>query len=119
MNVVYHRCDDTGPRWPLGSNGWPRRRSERGRDEVNEDPKPLEAESEGRKLTVPPGLVVAVLVAVALIFFVVQNNDEVAFKWLFLDMTGPLWVVIVVAAIAGAVLNEVLGFLRRRRRRRR
>ena len=66
-----------------------------------------------------PGLVAAVLVVVALIFFVVQNGDDVAFEWLVFDMTGPLWVVIVVAAVAGAVLSEVLGFRRRRRRRRR
>ncbi len=90
---------------------------------MNEEPKPLEAKPEvkpdGKKLSIPPGLVAAVLVVVALIFFVVQNGDDVAFEWLVFDMTGPLWVVIVVAAVAGAVLSEVLGFLRRRRRRRR
>ena len=86
---------------------------------MNEEPKPLEAKPDGKKLSIPPGLVAAVLVVVALIFFVVQNGDDVAFEWLVFDMTGPLWVVIVVAAVAGAVLSEVLGFLRRRRRRRR
>ena len=86
---------------------------------MNEEPKPLEVKPDGKKLSIPPGLVAAVLVVVALIFFVVQNGDDVAFEWLVFDMTGPLWVVIVVAAVAGAVLSEVLGFLRRRRRRRR
>ena len=86
---------------------------------MNEEPKPVEAKPDGKKLSIPPGLVAAVLVVVALIFFVVQNGDDVAFEWLVFDMTGPLWVVIVVAAVAGAVLSEVLGFLRRRRRRRR
>ena len=86
---------------------------------MNEEPKPLEAKPEGKKLSIPPGLVAAVLVVAALIFFVVQNGDDVDFEWLVFDMTGPLWVVIVVAAVAGAVLSEVLGFLRRRRRRRR
>lgn len=86
---------------------------------MNEEPRPAEVKSEGRKFSVRPGLVAVVLVAVALIFFVVQNNDDVAFSWLIFDMTGPLWIVIVVAAIAGAVLSEVLGWVRRRHRRRR
>ncbi len=88
---------------------------------MNEEPKPPEAkpDGKGKKLSIPPGLVAAALLVAALIFFVVQNGDDVAFEWLVFDMTGPLWVVILVAAVAGAVLNEVLGFVRRRRRRRR
>ena len=91
----------------------------------NGEPRPPVAEpagkkpSDGKKLSIPPGLVAAVLLVVALIFFVVQNGDDVAFEWLVFDMTGPLWVVILVAAVAGAVVNEVFGFVRRRRRRRR
>ena len=83
---------------------------------MNEAPKSSEATPDKRKLPIPPGPVLAVLLVVALIFFVVQNGQDVAFKWLFLDMTGPLWVVIVVAAVAGALLSQVLGWLRRRRR---
>ncbi len=92
---------------------------------MNEEPIPPLAEptgkkpSGGKKLSVSPRLVVAVLLVVALIFFVVQNGDDVAFEWLVFDMTGPLWVVIVVASVGGAVLNEVFGLVRRRRRRRR
>ena len=86
---------------------------------MNEEPKPLEAKPDGKKLSISPGLVAAVLVVVGLIFFVVQNGDDVAFEWLVFDMQGPLWVVILVAAVAGAVVNEVFGFIRRRRRRRR
>lgn len=88
---------------------------------MNEEPRPPEPKPDGKskKLSIPPGLVAAVLLVVALIFFVVQNGDDVAFEWLVFDMTGPLWVVILVAAVAGAVLNEVFGFVRRRRRRRR
>ena len=84
-----------------------------------QEPEPPDAQSDRKKVSIPPGLVLAVLIVVALIFFVVQNNDDVAFSWLIFDMTGPLWVVIVVAAVAGAVLNEVISFVRRRRGRRR
>ena len=76
-----------------------------------------------RKRSVRPGVIVALLVAAALIVFVVQNNTEVPVTWLFVEVNGPLWAVIIVAAVAGAVLSEVLGWVagrvRRRRRRRR
>ncbi len=73
----------------------------------------------GRKLSVRPGVVIAVLVAAALIVFVVQNNTEVPVRWLFVNVNQPLWAVIIAAAVAGAVLSEVLGWVVRRTRRRR
>lgn len=80
-----------------------------------------DAQRPGRRLSVRPGVVVAGLVAAALVAFVVQNGSEVPVKWLFIEVDGPLWAVIIVAAVAGAVLTEVLGWVvgRRRRRRRR
>ena len=77
------------------------------------DPSPA-----GRKWSVRPGVVVAVLVAAALIVFVVQNDNEVPVTWLFVEVNGPLWAVIIAAAVAGAVLSEVLGWVVRRTRRR-
>ena len=55
----------------------------------------------------------------ALIAFIVQNRSDTEVTWLFIDGTWPLWVVIVIAAVAGAVLSEVVGWLLRRRRRQR
>ncbi len=66
----------------------------------------------------PWGLIAAAVVAVAFIVFVVQNGDEAEVTWLFFDTTGPLWVVILVAAIVGAFLSEVAARLVRRSRRR-
>jgi uncharacterized integral membrane protein len=60
----------------------------------------------------------AAVVAIALIAFIGQNRDDTEVNWLFLDGTWPLWLVIVVAAVLGAMLSEVLGWLLRRRRRR-
>ena len=59
----------------------------------------------------------AALIAIGLIAFIVQNGDKTEFTWLFLDGEWPLWMVIVVSAVAGAALSEVLGWLVRRRRR--
>ena len=64
-------------------------------------------------------MVIALVVAAALIVFVVQNGTEVPVRWLFVSMSQPLWAVIIVAAVAGAVLTEVLGWVVGRRRRRR
>ncbi len=63
------------------------------------------------------GVVVAAIFAAAFIVFVSQNTTETGVTWLFFDASGPLWIVIIVAAVAGALLSEVLGFLWRRRRR--
>lgn len=60
----------------------------------------------------------AAVIAVALIAFIGQNRDDTEVSWLFIDGTWPLWLVIVIAAVLGAVLSEVLGWLIRRRRRR-
>jgi uncharacterized integral membrane protein len=59
----------------------------------------------------------AALVAIALIAFIGQNRADTEVSWLFLDGTWPLWLVIVIAAVLGAILSEVLGWLIRRRRR--
>ena len=72
-----------------------------------------------RTLSIRPGVVIALLVAAALIVFVVQNDREVPVTWWFVEVNGPLWAVIIVAAVAGAVLTEVLGWVAGRRRRRR
>ena len=58
----------------------------------------------------------AALVAVALIAFVVQNTDSTPVQWFFIDRSAPLWLIIVISAVAGALLSEILGWILRRRR---
>ena len=72
-----------------------------------------------RRWSVRPGVVAAVVVAAVLITFVVQNGNEVPVTWLFVEVNGPLWAVIIVAAVAGAVLSEIIGWVVGRSRRRR
>lgn len=62
-------------------------------------------------------LVGAAVIAVVLAAFVVQNGSRTEVQWLFVEQSSPLWLVIVVSAVAGAALSEVLGWLIRRRRR--
>ena len=69
-----------------------------------------------------PGLVTVVIaaaIATGLVAFIVQNTDKTRMQWLFVDESAPLWIVIVIAAVAGAALSEVLGWVIRRRRRHR
>ena len=64
------------------------------------------------------GLILSAIVAVVLVVFMVQNTAETEVTWLLFDASGPLWIVIIVAAVAGALLSEVLGWMVRRARRR-
>ena len=64
------------------------------------------------------GLTIALIVAVAAVIFVLQNSDEAAVEFLFLNTTVPLSVVILVSMVLGAILGSFLGYTRRRRRRR-
>ena len=62
-------------------------------------------------------LVVGVLLIAVLVVFVAQNTESTEVTWLVFDRAAPLWLVILIAAVAGAVLTEVIGWLMRRRRR--
>ena len=64
------------------------------------------------------GLVAAGVVAIALVVFIFQNTHETKVEWLvFESESTPVWLVIVISAVAGAVLSEVAGWIIRRRRR--
>jgi uncharacterized integral membrane protein len=74
-------------------------------------------ETPGRRLDF--GVLVAIIGALALLIFILQNTDEEEVTWLFFDASAPLWVVIVVTAVLSVALSQlVLWVLRRRRRRR-
>jgi len=64
-------------------------------------------------------VLIATLVGVGLAAFIVQNTGSTPVRWLVFDGSAPLWIVILAAAVAGAVLSEVGGWVLRRRKRRR
>lgn len=68
---------------------------------------------------IPWGLAAALLLAVAIIVFAVQNTQVVELRFLIWKTTAPLVVIIAVAVVASIVFDEVLGWALRRRRRRR
>ena len=52
-----------------------------------------------------------------LLIFVLQNTEDVKFKFLFLSFTWPLWLYTIVTALFGALVWFGIGVMRRHRRR--
>ena len=52
-----------------------------------------------------------------LVIFIVQNTQDVRFKFLWLTFTWPLWLYTIVTAVFGALVWFGLGVIRRHRRR--
>lgn len=62
-------------------------------------------------------LIVALIVAVLLVIFAIQNRHRVSVDFLFLSWDGRVIYVIIVSAIAGALTGWLVQRTRRRRRR--
>jgi uncharacterized integral membrane protein len=53
----------------------------------------------------------------ALVIFMIQNTDDVTVQFLVWDFTWPVWLLVLVAALIGALVWFGVGVLRRHRRR--
>lgn len=70
---------------------------------------------EGARLS---GGAIASLVGIAaLVIFMVQNTNDVKIKFLVWNFTWPVWLVVLVSAVVGALVWFGLGVMRRHRRR--
>ena len=49
--------------------------------------------------------------------FIVQNTNDVKLSFMFWDFTWPLWLLVIVSAVLGALVWFGLGVLRRHNRR--
>lgn len=78
----------------------------------------LGGEAPAKKRGARERLLAVAVVAAGLGAFIVQNTDSTPVTWLIFTGTAPVWVVIVLAAVAGAVLSELGGYLIRRRKHR-
>ena len=76
---------------------------------------PSGSAGDGRRLG--GGAIAAIGGGAALVIFVLQNTIDVPVKFLFWDFTWPLWLLVIVSAVAGALVWFGLGVLRRHRRR--
>lgn len=53
-----------------------------------------------------------------LVVFMAQNTERVTLRFLVVDFRWPVWLVVLLSAVVGAVVWFGAGVLRRRRRRR-
>ncbi len=76
---------------------------------------PVESGKQGAKLS---GGAIGSLVGVAvLVIFMIQNTDDVTISFLAWDFTWPIWLLVLISALIGALVWFGLGVLRRHRRR--
>ncbi len=72
-------------------------------------------ESSGRQLG--GGAIASLTGAGLLLVFMLQNTEDVTLNFLIWDFTWPLWLLIIVSAVFGAMVWLGLGVMRRHRRR--
>jgi uncharacterized integral membrane protein len=67
--------------------------------------------------SVSPEIVVAAVLAVVLLIFVVQNDEDVKVSWVVFSKRGPVWAVILASAVIGYLIGQLVEFGVKRRRR--
>jgi uncharacterized integral membrane protein len=65
-----------------------------------------------------PATIGVVVMAIALVLFIVQNTDKTPVNWLLFEWEVPLWLLLVVTSAIAIVGGELAGFLLRHRRER-
>lgn len=66
---------------------------------------------------VPGTLIIAGIIILAIAIFVAQNTEETVFEFLWFNFTTPLWLVLAIVFVLGALMGQVLAWMRRRRKR--
>lgn len=74
------------------------------------------SDNAGKDSRLGAGAVGLGLAAAALLAFVVQNTEDATFNWLMIEITMPLWLALVIAAVLGAVIANLGGWMLRRRK---
>jgi uncharacterized integral membrane protein len=72
---------------------------------------------EKRGVRLGGGAIASLAGAGALLVFMIQNTEDVTVTFLFWEFTWPVWLMVLVAALVGALVWFGLGVLRRHRRR--
>lgn len=67
------------------------------------------ADNTPKQGTSTPRIVAIVVLAVALLAFIVQNTASVALDWLFFGFSAPLWLMITLIGAVGFVIGYFVG----------
>jgi len=62
----------------------------------------------GRGSGISPPMVIGAVVLLALLIFVIQNTDKVQVSFLVFDFSAPLWLVLLIVAVLGGLLDGVV-----------
>ena len=82
---------------------------------VQQSPAGSGGQAESRRLG---GGAIASLTGIGLlVIFMIQNTQDVTLEFLFWEFTWPLWLLILVTAVFGALVWFGIGVIRRHRRR--
>lgn len=80
---------------------------------MNQDNQPA---PQGKKISFE--LIAAAVLAVVLLIFIVQNDEDVKVSWVVFSRRAAVWTVILVSAVLGYVFGQLIEFSIKRRRRR-
>lgn len=64
-----------------------------------------------------PEVIGAAVLAVILLVFIVQNDEDVEVSWVVFSKRASLWTVILVSAVLGYLIGQMIEFALKRRRR--
>lgn len=73
--------------------------------------------ADGKGLRLGAGAIASLSGVAVLAIFMIQNTEDVLVEFLVWDMTWPVWLLTLVAAVFGALVWFGLGVLRRHQRR--
>jgi uncharacterized integral membrane protein len=63
------------------------------------------------------GAIASIVGVVALVVFMLQNREETSLNFLMFEVNWPLWLVILISALLGALIWFGVGVMRRHNRR--
>ena len=75
----------------------------------------IEPMSSGMKVT--PRMIVAGVALIIAVIFIAQNTDEVSLEFLWFDVRWPLWAVMTVMLVMGALIGQGIVYMRARNKR--
>jgi uncharacterized integral membrane protein len=84
---------------------------------ANEPRKDVEGPADRQGLRLSAGAIASLTGGALLVIFMIQNTEDVTLDFLVWDFTWPLWLLVLVSALVGALIWLGLGVLRRHRRR--
>lgn len=70
---------------------------------------------EGGRAGISPALIAAIVIAVLVVIFVLQNGQRAKVDFLWMDWRMPIWLVIAISLVLGALLSKLIGIFWRRR----